>query len=30
MHAGKTIKKPLLRVILRDANLSAEEFAALL
>ncbi len=30
MHAGKTIKKPLLRAILRDANLSAEEFAALL
>jgi predicted RNA binding protein YcfA (HicA-like mRNA interferase family) len=26
MHAGRTLQEPLLRAILRDANLSIEEF----
>ena len=26
VHPGRTIKEPLLRAILRDANLSIEEF----
>jgi predicted RNA binding protein YcfA (HicA-like mRNA interferase family) len=30
IHATKTIKKPLLRAILRDANLSVKDFVALL
>jgi predicted RNA binding protein YcfA (HicA-like mRNA interferase family) len=30
VHPGKTIKEPLLRAILRDANLTAEEFIELL
>jgi predicted RNA binding protein YcfA (HicA-like mRNA interferase family) len=30
IHAAKTIKKPLLRAILRDANLSVKDFVALL
>jgi len=30
VHAGRTIKEPLLRAILRDANLSVEEFVELL
>jgi predicted RNA binding protein YcfA (HicA-like mRNA interferase family) len=30
VHGSKTIKKPLLRAIIRDANLSVEEFVALL
>jgi predicted RNA binding protein YcfA (HicA-like mRNA interferase family) len=30
IHGSKTIKKPLLRAIIRDANLSVEEFVALL
>jgi len=30
IHGAKTIKKPLLRAILRDANLSVQEFVALL
>ena len=30
VHPGKTIKAPLLRAILRDANLTAEEFIELL
>jgi predicted RNA binding protein YcfA (HicA-like mRNA interferase family) len=30
IHAGKTIKKPLLRAILRDANLSIDQFVELL
>ncbi len=29
-HAGRTIKEPLLRAILRDASLSVEEFIELL
>ena len=30
MHAGRTIKPPLLRAILRDAKLSLDEFVELL
>ena len=30
MHAGKTIKKPLLKVIINDAKLTVEEFLMLL
>jgi predicted RNA binding protein YcfA (HicA-like mRNA interferase family) len=30
IRGNKTIKKPLLRAIIRDANLSLEEFVALL
>src|SRR5436189_6410107 len=30
IHRGKTIKEPLLRGILRDANLSTDEFIELL
>jgi predicted RNA binding protein YcfA (HicA-like mRNA interferase family) len=30
IHSGKTIKEPLLRSILRDANLSTDEFLGLL
>ena len=30
VHAGRTIKEPLLRAIVRDANLSIDEFLALL
>jgi predicted RNA binding protein YcfA (HicA-like mRNA interferase family) len=30
VHAGRTIKEPLLRAILRDANLSVDEFIELL
>jgi predicted RNA binding protein YcfA (HicA-like mRNA interferase family) len=30
VHAGKTIKKPLLRKILHDAELTIEEFLRLL
>jgi len=30
VHGSKTIKKSLLRAIIRDANLSVEEFVALL
>lgn len=30
MHSGRTIKRPLLRAILRDANITVEEFLALL
>ena len=30
VHAGRTIKEPLLRAILRDAQLSVEEFIELL
>ena len=30
VHAGRTIKEPLLRGILRDANLSVEDFIDLL
>jgi len=30
VHADKTIKKPLLRTILRDANLSIDQFVELL
>jgi predicted RNA binding protein YcfA (HicA-like mRNA interferase family) len=30
VHGSRTIKKPLLRAIIRDANLSIEEFVALL
>jgi predicted RNA binding protein YcfA (HicA-like mRNA interferase family) len=30
VHAGKTIKDPLLRSIIRDANLSVDEFFQLL
>jgi len=26
VHAGRTIKEPLLRAIVRDANLSVDEF----
>ena len=29
VHQGKTIKEPLLRAIIRDANLSVEEFIEL-
>ena len=30
VHAGRTIKEPLLRAIIRDTNLSIEEFLELL
>ena len=30
VHPGRTIKEPLLRAIVRDANLSVDEFIALL
>jgi len=30
VHPGRTIKEPLLRAIIRDANLSVEEFLELL
>jgi len=30
VHAGRTIKEPLLRAIVRDANLSIDEFLTLL
>jgi len=30
VHAGRTIKEPLLRAIVRDANLSVDEFIGLL
>ena len=30
MHTGQTLQEPLLRAILRDANLSIEEFLELL
>jgi len=30
VHAGRTIKEPLLRAIIRDANLSVDEFTDLL
>jgi len=30
IHAGKTIKKPLLRAIIQDAGLSVAEFLSLL
>ena len=30
VHLGRTIKEPLLRAIIRDANLSVEEFIELL
>ncbi len=30
VHAGRTIKEPLLRAIVRDANLSVDEFIELL
>lgn len=30
MQAGKTIKEPLLRDVLRDADLSTDQFAELL
>ena len=30
VHSGRTIKEPLLRAIVRDANLSADEFMKLL
>ena len=30
IHSGRTIKDPLLRAILRDANVSREEFIGLL
>ena len=30
IHAAKTIKPPLLRAIIRDANLSVDEFIELL
>ena len=30
VHPGRTIKDPLLRAIIRDANLSADEFIELL
>lgn len=30
IHGAKTIKKPLFRAILRDANLSVKDFLALL
>jgi len=30
VHPGRTIKEPLLRAIIRDANLSVEEFVELL
>jgi predicted RNA binding protein YcfA (HicA-like mRNA interferase family) len=30
VHSGRTIKEPLLRAIIRDANLSVDEFIELL
>ena len=30
VHPGRTIKEPLLRAIIRDANLSVDEFVELL
>jgi predicted RNA binding protein YcfA (HicA-like mRNA interferase family) len=30
VHPGRTIKEPLLRAIVRDANLTTDEFADLL
>ena len=30
IHSGRSIKEPLLRAIVRDANLSVEEFIELL
>ena len=30
IHSGQTIKEPLLRAIIRDANLTADEFIDLL
>jgi len=30
VHPGRTIKEPLLRAIVRDANLSVDEFIELL
>jgi predicted RNA binding protein YcfA (HicA-like mRNA interferase family) len=30
VHSGKSLKEPLLRAILRDANVSADEFRELL
>jgi len=30
VHQGRTIKEPLLRAIIRDANLSVDEFMELL
>ena len=30
VHPGRTIKEPLLRAIVRDGNLSVEEFIELL
>jgi len=30
IHAGRTIKKPLLRAILRDARLTVDQFLGLL
>jgi predicted RNA binding protein YcfA (HicA-like mRNA interferase family) len=30
IHGGRTIKEPLLRAIVRDANLTVDEFIALL
>ena len=30
VHSGRTIKEPLLRAIVRDANLSVDEFMELL
>jgi predicted RNA binding protein YcfA (HicA-like mRNA interferase family) len=30
IHAGRVIKQPLLRAIIRDANLTVDEFIALL
>jgi predicted RNA binding protein YcfA (HicA-like mRNA interferase family) len=30
IHPGRTIKEPLVRAIIRDANLSVEEFIELL
>ncbi|MDQ6666253.1 MAG: type II toxin-antitoxin system HicA family toxin [Acidobacteriota bacterium] len=30
VHPGRTVKEPLLRAIIRDANLGVEEFTELL
>jgi len=30
VHPGRTIKEPLMRAIIRDANLSLDEFIGLL
>ena len=30
VHPGRTVKEPLLRAIVRDANLSVDEFIELL